>query len=373
MGSVARTHTVRFVSDAFKAAIKGSHTLATRCDLLIGGQPTMTVPLAESAGSVTLDRTAAIRGRAAVTLAAPELIPRTAFDPVTPFGAELQVWRGVQLSTGPELVSLGVFPIQDLEPDATAATMTVNLLDRAQRVVDAGFEGTEVIPAGTPVPDAIALLISNGVAGLTFRFVGSSEVTPLLVYDTSSSTDRWASAQALAASIGCDLYFDGVGVCVLLPVPDPSSGPVAQLVDGPGGALVTLDKKWDRSSAYNAVIGTSNGTGAPISAVARDEDPTSPSYYFGPFGKKPITYQAAFTSQNQAQNAVDALLRQGLGVAQSLDLTMVPNPALEPGDIVAVRRALIGVDEIDVLDSTVIPLDAATGQTCGVRARQIVQ
>jgi hypothetical protein len=363
---------VRFVSDAFKAAVTGAHTLATRCDLLVGGQLTISgLPLAESAGSVTLDRTAAVRGRCGVTIAAPDLIPRTPFDPITPFGAELQVWRGVLLSTGPELVSLGVFPIQDLTTDETAATMQLNLLDRAQRVIDAGFETTEVIPAGTPVPDAIAELISNGVPGLQFRFVGSDVVTPLLVYDTSTSSDRWAAAQALAASIGCDLYFDGVGACTLVPIPDPSSGPVANLVDGAGGVVVSLSKKWDRAPAYNAVIGTSSGTGTPIGAVARDLDPTSPSYYYGPFGKKPTAYQAAFTSQDQAQTAVDGKLRQGLGVAQSLDLTAVPNPALEPGDIVAVRRTLIGVDEVDVLDATTIPLDASTGQTCGVRARQI--
>jgi hypothetical protein len=363
---------VRFVSDNFKAAVRASHQLATRCDLLIGGQPkTQGLPLAESAGSVTLDRTAAVRGRAQVTLAAPELIPQHAFDPLTPFGAELQLWRGVQLSAGPELVSLGVFPIQDLGTDATGGEISLTLLDRAQRVIDAGFETTEVIAAGTPVPDAIQTLISNGVPGLTFRFVGSSEVTPLLVYDPGSSTDRWAAAQALAASIGCDLYFDGVGACVLVPIPDPSSGSVWDFTDGPKGVVVSLAKKWDRGPAYNAVIGTSSGTGTPITAVARDLDPTSPSYYFGPFGRKPISYQAPFTSSTQAQNAVNAKLRQGLGVAQSLDLSVVPNPALEPGDIVAVRRTLIGVDEVDVLDSTVIPLDAASSQTAGVRARQI--
>lgn len=365
---------MRPVSEAFKSALTRAHSLATRVDLLIGGTMQMSgLALAESAGSVTLDRTAAVRGRCTVSLATPDLIPRTARDAISPFGAELQVWRGIELSTGPELVSLGVFPIQDLETDPSGGEMTLNLLDRAQRVIDAGFETTETIPAGTLVTDAIQQLITNGVPGISFRFVGSTEVTQLLVYDPGSSTDRWAAAQSLAATIGCDLYFDGVGFCILTPVPDPSSGTVANLVDGPEGVVVSLAKKWDRAPAYNAVIGTSSGTGAPIRATAYDLDPTSPSYYNGPFGRKPISYQAPFTSQTQAQTAVDAKLRQGLGVTQSLDLTVVPNPALEPGDIVSVRRTLIGVDEIDVLDSTTIPLDAASAQTCGVRARQVAQ
>lgn len=363
---------MRPVSDAFKRALTRSHTLATRVDLLVAGQVTMQgLPLAASSNTVTLDRTAAIRGRCDITLAAPDLIPKSVFDPITPFGNELQLWRGVALAQGPELVSLGIFGIQDLSTDPTGATMQLSGLDRAQKVADALFETTETIAAGTPVPAAIQTLISNGVAGITFRFAGSDAVTPLLVYDPNSSADRWAACQALAASIGCDLYFDGLGACVLVPVPDVSSSPVAKLQDGPDGVVVSLAKKLDRAPAYNAVIGTSSGTGPPIQAVARDTDPTSPSYYYGPFGKKPLLYQASFTTLVQAQNAVNAKLRQGLGVVQSLDLSVVPNPALEPGDILAVRRVKLDVNEIDVLDSTTIPLDETSAQTCGVRARQI--
>lgn len=372
MGSTPRADPVRPVSDSFKAALTRSHTLAVRVDLLVGGQVVQQgLPLAASSGTVTLDRTAAIRGRCDITLADPALIPKSVFDPITPFGNELQLWRGVALAQGPELVSLGVFGIQTSESDPSGAALKVAGLDRAQRVADALFESTETIAAGTPVPEAIQTLISNGVAGITFRFAGSDAVTPLLVFDPNSSSDRWAACQALAASIGCDLYFDGVGVCVLAPVPDVSSGPVATLADGPDGVVVSLDKNWDRGPAYNAVVGSSSGTGPPIQAVARDIDPTSASYYYGPFGKKPLLYQAPFTTQLQAQNSVDAKLRQVLGVAQSLDLSVVPNPALEPGDILAVRRLKLGVDEIDVLDSTTIPLDVTSAQTCGVRARQL--
>lgn len=370
MGNAPGIDRVRPVSAAFLDAVTRSHTLAIRADLLLGGV-TAIQGLPINAGSVTLDRTAAIRGTCNVTIAAPELVPATAFDPLTPFGAELQLWRGVQLSTGPELASLGIFGIQDLTTDAAGSSMQISGLDRAQRVVDAAFEGTEIVAAGTNYGAAIQDLIAAGVPGLTYRFDATDEVTPLLVY-TPDSDGRWAAAQAMAATIGFDLNFDGDGALVFAAVPDPTATPVATLTDGPGGVIVTATKKWDRAPAYNAVVAVSSNPGTPVSAVARDLDPTSPTYYFGPFGRKPLQYSAPFTTVTQAQNAANAKLRSLLGVTQSLDLAIVPNPAYEPGDILGVQRLKLAVNEVDVLDSLTISLDATSGaMTAGVRARQI--
>lgn len=362
---------MRTVTEPFLAALTRSHTLAVRADLLYGGQ--LVDELQVTAGSVTLDRTAEIRGRCDLTIDGTGLIPSSPFDPVTPFGAEIQVFRGVELSTGPELVSLGVFGVQDIKTEG--GTIALSGLDRAQAVKDAELESTYVVPAGTNYATAIQSLIDAGVPGLTYRFADITETTPLLVFADDTDGGRWAAALQMATSVGCDLYFDGDGRCVLEPVPDPRSDAVATLADGDGGIIVTAAKAWSRTAAYNAVIAYSSNpaaTGPPARAVVRDIDPTSPTYYYGPFGRKPRRYASPLiTTTSQAQSAADAMLRQVLGVAQSLDLSAVPNPALEPGDIIRVTRSTLDVDELDVLDSLTIPLDLAGTMTAGVRARQV--
>lgn len=367
---------MRPVSQEFLAALTASHTLAVQVDVLRGGAVILeAVPVIT--GSVTLDRTASIRGHCTVTLGGPGFVPQSAFDAVTPFGNEIQVWRGVTLSTGPEVVSLGIFGIDNIKVDDEGGTIAFDGYDRAQRVIDADFESTYTVPAGQNYGTAIQRLIDAGVPGLRYQFDAVTALTPLLVFSDDSQGSRWAAALQMATSVGCDLYFDGDGVCVLTAVPDPGGDPNIDLHDGDGGVVVTLSEVWDRSTAYNRVIAYSSNPApgvTPPRAVATDSDPTSPTFYGDVFGRKPLHYSSEFiTTTTQAQTSADALLRQNLGIAQTLSLAVIPNPALEPGDIASVRRQTLGVNEVDVIDSLTIPLDESTAMTAGVRARQVAQ
>lgn len=365
---------MRPVTQNFLNAVNGSHTHASRVDVLqsralaLEGLPIL-------GGSVTSDRTAEIRGRCSVTIAGPDLVPMSAFDPLAPFGTELQIFSGVRLSTGPEVVSLGIFGIQESKVSDDGGTIQLDGLDRAQLVKDADFEATYVIAAGTNIAAAILGLIDNGVPGLTYNFASTAATTPLLVFADDSSSSRWTEALKLAAAAGCDLFFDADGVCVLEPVPNPRSDPVAALSDGPGGVVVTAGKAWSRTPSYNRVIARSDNPDpvqAPVRAVATDTDPTSPTFYGDQFGRKPKRFAGPYKTEDQAQNAADSELRRTLGIAQTIDLTVAPNPALEAGDVVSVHRTSIGIDEVDVLDTVTYDLGIGT-MTLGVRARQVTQ
>lgn len=365
---------MRPVSTDFLAAVAGAHTHAMRVDVLQGGTLTQTgLPII--GGNVTTDRTAEIRGRASVAIAGPELIPMSAFDPLAPFGTELQIFSGIQFASGPEVVSLGIFGIQDSKVSDDGGTITLECLDRAQVVKDANFESTYVIAAGSDYAGAILGLIDDGVPGLQFDFADTTATTPLLVFADDSSSGRWTEALKLATAVGCDLYFNADGVCVLEPVPNPLSDPVARLKDGPGGVVVSAAKNWSRTPSFNRVIAfTDNPDPAhtPVRAIATDDDPASPTFYDGTFGRKPKRFPGPFTTTDQAQTAADAELRRTLGIAQTVDLNVAPNPALEAGDIVAIRRTSIGIDEVDVLDSVTYDLGIGT-MSLGVRARQVTQ
>lgn len=365
---------MKAVSSDFLAAVAGAHTHAMRVDVLQGRTLTLSgLPII--GGNVAIDRTAEIRGRASVTIAGPDLIPMSAFDPLAPFGTELQIFTGVQLSTGPELVSLGIFGIQDSKVSDDGSQITLECRDRAQLVKDADFETTYVIAAGSDYAGAILGVIDDGVPGFQFDFASTDAVTPLFVFADDSASGRWTEALSLATAVGCDLYFNADGVCVLEPVPNPLSDPVATLSDGPGGVVVTAGKNWSRTPSCNRVIAYSSnpnpGT-VPVRAIATDDDPTSPTFYGGTFGRKPKRFPGPFTSSGQAQTAAAAELRRTLGIAQTIDLNVAPNPALEAGDIVAIRRTSIGIDEVDVIDTVTHDLGIGTMQL-GVRARQVTQ
>lgn len=367
---------MRPVSDAFLQAVKNSHIRVVRVDVL-ANRETIAEGIPVIDGSVTLDRTASIRGISSLTLGGPGYVPTKALDLITPFGNELQIWRGVRLSTGVELVSLGIHEIGDINVDDLGGSIKVNGKDRSQLVTDADFETTYTVAAGQNYGTAIHDMIDAGVPGLVYRFAPVTAVTPLLVLTVDTPGARWANALSMATSCGCDLFFDGDGALVLNPIPDPRGDSAIDLHDGPGGVVIGAPKAWSRASSYNSVTTFSTNPAAgvtPVMGVARDLDPTSPTYYFGKFGKKPLRVGSEFLAGGDidaAQNMADALLRQSLGVSQTLDLKVLPNPALEPGDLASVRRKSLGIDEVDVLDSLTIALDTSTAMDAGARARQV--
>jgi hypothetical protein len=180
----------------------------------------------------------------------------------------------------------------------------------------------------------------------------------------------------MARSIGMELYFDGLGRPVLRPEPDLSTtNPVLTIAEGPGGVLTEIGLHLDRAPAYNRVIAFSENasTGEVFRGVWTDDDPASPTYYFGPFGRKPRFYASSFlNSDAQCESAARAVGLANIGVARSIDFALAPNPVVECGDVVIVRRVALGVDEVQIVDSYTYGLGALGTMNCQSRARQVV-
>src|SRR5919106_895075 len=86
------------VSARFLQRLAEDHTVATRVQLfLTTGQ---VVDLEHTGGSVTVDRSQAIRRTCTVTIADPSLIPRTPSDQLATYGARLRIARGVEYGDG---------------------------------------------------------------------------------------------------------------------------------------------------------------------------------------------------------------------------------------------------------------------------------
>lgn len=403
---------MRPVTPEFLAAVAGSHQVATRVEVLDDGEVTLTVDAI--AGGVTLDQTAATRGRVDLTIADPDLVPADPSAALAPYGNELRVYRGVLFpfgggveelaDPGPggqawpitlwgteegsvdpaptptlvaiptvELVSLGIFRIDETTVTDNGDQLEIRVagMDRSVRMIDARFEEPYTVPAGTNYATAIAACAQAAWPAVVTNLTATSLTTPLLVAEEGA--DRWKFMQDMAASLGHALFFDGDGELVTRPVTTPAGAPVATISEG--GVLLSTGRRWNRQGTYNRVIATGENPAegaVPARGIATDDNPASPTYYYGSYGKVPRFYSSQFiTTDAQAADAASAILSRELGTTQTVDFGSIVNPALEPDDIVTITRQRAGVGDSLIIDSITIPLaadQAITGTTRAVVA-----
>lgn len=368
---------MRSVSSEFLAAVRGSHQMALRATVLATDGTSQEVPLV--AGDVTLDVRATVRGRLACTIAsdpALDLVPSSPSDLLAPYGNELQVERGVVLPTGPEYVSLGVFRIEAAEPadEGQGTAIRVEGLDRSQRMIDSRFEEPYTVTEGTNYATAILECAQQAWPAVPYSFDETSLTTPTLFAEQGA--DRWEFMQRMAEAIGMRLYFDGDGILTLTAITEPTAGnAVADLVEGEDGVLLAAKRRWERGTAYNRwiVTGENTGQGTPVQGVATDDDPASPTYYYGNFGRKPKFLASQFiTTTAQAEAAAAALRSRERGTTNTVSFGTVVDPSLEPDDVVFITRTTLGIDEAHAIDQITVPLDAQGGMTGTTRATQVV-
>lgn len=352
-------------SDRLIAELAGSHLLAVTVQLLEANGDLIR-EVNPISGSVTYDATASVRRSMDLTfqedlIGADPLVPHVATDPLAPYGNLARVARGVTYSDGDaELMSLGVFRIDQVEPHDSGDSLDIHVVgqDRAASVSDAKFEEPYNVAAGTLFTDAILNVVQDGIGVVEYRFVGTAVTTPGLIAEEGD--DRWEFAQGLATALGAELFFDRDDVLVMQPIPQAANNPVATIAEGESGVLIEATKRWSRLEQFNRVIVTSENSdvAVPIRGVATDDNPLSPTYYFGPFGKVPRFYSNPYiTTSAQAKDAAAGILAAQLGASQAIDFGALVNPTLDVSDVVTFTRERLGLNETHVLDTLTIPLD----------------
>jgi hypothetical protein len=95
----------------------------------------------------------------------------------------------------------------------------------------------------------------------------------------------------------------------------------------------------------------------PVSYLAVDNDPSSPTYWYGPFGRRPGFYSSStLISLAACTQAANLQLAKAKAPNASGDISSLPNPALEPGDVVRVTHP-DGTRELHQIASFSVPLD----------------
>ncbi len=366
------------VSDAFVAAVKKSHTIATLAEVWSGGvNPTLLQTLNITEGSIAIEDQP-VRRQANVTLVDPngDLTPADATDLLAPYGNELKLYRGISYGVSYELVPQGVFRIADFRcyDSGQGMTIIVDGYDRARTVQRAALTTEYVVTAGTNYASAIQNLIQSRVSWISFNFATTGLTTPQLVF--SAGDDPWQRAQEMAASIGCVLYFDINGICTLQSIASPDEGEsVWAYAEGEEAMVLYIVKSLTDKDAYSHVVrvGESSSNSTPYKGEAYDDDPSSPTYYLGQFGDV-VDYASSqyITSQTQADAAATAQLNKVRGATEDISFNAVVNPAHELFDIITITREKSHIDAVYMIDRMTIPMTHTRPLEISTRRRTLV-
>jgi hypothetical protein len=308
-------------------------------------------------GDVRADASADVRTSLDLTTSGDGAWPLQPTGLLAPYGNELFVERGINYGNGTiEIVSLGYFRIDSTQQDqGPNGPIRLSASDRMSGIVDARLPFPIQFPAGTTLSSVFTQLVTEVYPSATIELdldvVGSTFSTAHV-----ADEDRYGFLRDVARSRGKIMYWDYRGVLKVTSPPDPTT-PVFTANTGRGGIVVTLSRSLSRQGVYNGVVATGESTTdePPVTALVFDSNPNSPTYWNGRFGRVPRFYYSSFiTTTDAATSAASSILQQAIGLPYSVNLDMIPNPALEPYDPIRIESS----DSIDVhvIDSITIPL-----------------
>jgi hypothetical protein len=344
------------VSTRFLQTIAESHTPIVVVQLF---KTDATVEVLDvTGGSVTVDRGQAVRRTCTVTSPDTSLIPHTAADKAATYGAQLRISRGVKYADSTvELVPLGIFRLDSVtgDPDNGPVTLTGNSLEIA--VSDDKFTVPYKATAGSAIAN-ITSLITRSLPGASVSATASDATLGPRTWDVQG--DPWAAVQELATGMGAEVYADPDGVFMISVLPDPlTATPVWTIGAGEGGVYVKANRGMSADKVYNAVLASGENTeanAASVSSLVTDADTSSPTYWGGPFGRRPMFYSSAVLTTTAACTAAATYkLRTTVAPNATANLTSLPNAALAPGDVIRVLYP-DGSKELHQVQSLTVPL-----------------
>jgi hypothetical protein len=326
-------------------------------------------------GEVVADATAAVRRNFDLIVVDRDgvLMPSGPADALLPYGTEVTLrWGMVIPGAATEWVSLGVFRLTNVRAEDNASGERVVHLkgfDRASAVTRP-FTQPYATGGGANYAQAIAEVITARYPTATFNFAATTFLAPPLTIGTDA--DPWQFCLDAAASVGLDLFVDRAGVFVLRAPPSRRDALAWTFFEGQGAITLDIARIWSEENTYNGVIVTSSNSGSAgvVRAEAWDDDPSSPTYRRGRFGENPKPITSPFITNNaQGEVLADLELRRLLRRADALEFSCVPNPALDPDDLVRVMRNGLALDERYLLERLSMPLTPDT-EMSGTAVRQ---
>lgn len=353
------------VSARWDPALRHTYRPAYRATVIPPSGPPVAARLLS--WQVTADRTSQTR-RTLQAVLAPET-PR-GMTGVTVKGGYLQLDVGIDYGDGSvELIPQGLFRVDGEDTHRPDGGISVQGYGREKVVIDDAFLTPRTAQSSSAL-DLIELLLRESVPdAVVVRRTTRDAPVPTTTWER----ERWGaidgSDSSLARAIGVEVWADGRGRYVISDVPTLADPPVWTVDAGRGGVLITSASSSSTDGVYNVVVASgdpSDGSVPVGPVIVQDTNPTSPTRVSGPFGRRVRRYTSnLLTTADQATTAAYSLLANSLGLTSGLSFTAVPNPALEPGDVVLVRPA-DGPPELHIVDK--ITLSSSGAMSCETRS-----
>lgn len=370
---------MRPVTNSFLNTVRGPHKAIFRARLSYPWQTGVDPagagpPINLISGDVTFDVNSDVNATCDLTIAYP-------FENISAYVHEIYLERGVQYANGvSEYVGLGYFRVNSVEDTVIkdspmdGSVVRIQGEDRMSYLRDARVTTPIQFSASASVASVLDFLVKDVMSTVvtvydTTNWPGGDAASTLLGSDHFVDQDRLGFIQELVAAYGKICYFDYAGRFVVKDAPSTSGAPVFDINSGKNGVLVHVSRTVSRDGVYNAVVASGEAADAnipPVYAIALDNDPTSPTYWNGVFGKVPKFFQSSFlTTDAQCASAAQKLLDATHGTPYSVTLGLVPNPALEAWDVITVTYSpdLVEVHIIDQITYSMSVDDEMTIQT----------
>lgn len=374
---------MRAVSAKFLRTLQGSHKMVARAKVCTTFQ-TGTTPTGTEISIVDGDVRSVANSmvRSTLNLTTAEPWPIYQNDLITPYGNEIYVERGIDFGNGQrEWVGLGYFRIDTPEQsDVPDGAITIAAPDRMQGIIDAKFLAPRQFLATTSRGQLATTLITEVYPSAVISWDDADVRDAPIGRPIIVEQDRAQCLVDLATAVGKIGYWRYDGVFRIETPPD-ITGPASWTINaGEQGVLVHLSRSLSRAGANNAWVATGEAgdTNVPARGVAVDNNPLSPTYYYGPFGPVPAFFSSPLLLNNsQAITAAMSLLRKSIGLPYQIKLSNIVNSGLEPYDVIQVKYPEAGRNrslrtEVHVVDEAVVPLTLDQAQDVSTR-QQLIQ
>ena len=368
-------------SDKFKSHLRASHSRRVRAGLYVvdGNSYAFAGYLGLAGGNLSIDYSRNIRRQASLQVSSLEslldysfvdIAARDYLESLTSGSAEIEIEWGLLYPDGTdEWVTLARLRIEESTLDTVSGSVSISAAyDAGSRVNDFNlvtpYAPYDINGNKLTYLAAIQDLVDTSypsAAPPTWNVDPAVDSTSYPPDGTAFTGSRWSAVESLAKAINVRVGPNHLGEWDVVPDVE-GRDPAWTINSGVDGVLVSETTQFSRREQYNAVgVRWELPGGSGGLAYIVDADPTSPTYYDGPFGRKPRPEEtiATITTSQQAIDAATALLNKYKGRTRGISLTAVHCPLLEPNDILAVYLP-DGSAERHVIDTVNLPLGEGT-------------
>lgn len=331
--------------DAYLAALRHSHESVLRVtayedDTLIGTLDVLGVTIVHDA-KANIKRTADIR----VALDPLLSESRDTLEAISAQRGKVTIEHAIRsgntlLGYSNDYIMLGTFRVDAMEESTGDAFRTLRCFDRSLLMQEHKF------PTDRPLNDTYVNLITafvqetHSVTETVAVDAGiDTTLTPTAGKSFRRGDDRLRRAQELADALGAWLVNDPDGSYRIAKWPDFGTPSVWDIAGGNDGVLIGANQRFTRQDQFNAVgiefTPADEATEFKGYIYLWDNDPASPTYYDGSFGKRNVFFTEEYDhlpSTTEAEAVARRYLSEYSGTTRSLDLTAIYNPLLLPGD-----------------------------------------